>query len=156
MVIKSRLAVTLAAVLVSAGMAQPSFAAETLVVQESRFSVAETLDRLAKTLGERGVKVVARIDHAAGAKAAGMTMPPTELLIFGNPKLGTPLMQANPMIAADLPMKVLAWQGADGKVLIGYTPPSALAARYAITDKGEVVDAMTKALAGMTKAAAGN
>lgn len=148
-------AMIFAAASVLAVLAPQARAADALVVQESKFSVAETLDRLAKTLGERGIKVVARVDHAAGAKAAGLSLPPTELLIFGDPKLGTPLMQANPMIGADLPMKVLAWQDGAGKVHVGYTAPAALKARYGVTGKDAVFEAMTKALAGLTKGAAG-
>ncbi|MEZ5844282.1 MAG: DUF302 domain-containing protein [Hyphomicrobiaceae bacterium] len=134
----------------------PAASAEALEVLESRFPVKETLDRLAAELQKRGIKVAARIDHAAGAKAAGLALPPTEVLIFGNPKLGTPLMQASPTVAIDLPMKVLAWQGADGKVRVGYTAPQSLARRHGIDGRDEIVATMSKALAGLTKAAAGN
>ena len=133
----------------------PAMAADPLVVAESRFSVAETIDRLAKDLESKGIKVVARIDHAAGPKSAGLQLPPTQVLVFGNPKLGTPLMQANPMVAIDLPMRVLAWQDAAGKVRVGYAPPANLKARYAITGKDAVFETMAKALAGLTKAASG-
>ena len=80
---------------------------------ESKYSVKESLDRLSAILTKKGIRVMARVNHAAGAKAAGLKLPPTELLIFGNPKLGTPLMQTNRMIGLDLPMKVLAWQKKD-------------------------------------------
>ena len=83
---------------------------ETLAMRESKFTVKETLDRLAAELDKRGMKVAARIDHAAGAKTVGMEMPPTEVLMFGNPKLGTPLMLSAPSIAIDLPMRMVAWQ----------------------------------------------
>ncbi|MEZ5788127.1 MAG: DUF302 domain-containing protein [Xanthobacteraceae bacterium] len=129
--------------------------ADKLVTTESQHSVKETLDRLTATLDRRGIKPVARVDHAAGAKAVGMDLPPTELLIFGNPKLGTPLMQSNPEIAVDLPMKVLAWQDKDGKVWVAYTAPDALKTRYGITDRDEVFAAMSAALQGLTKAAGG-
>lgn len=128
--------------------------AQTLVSQVSAHDVKTTIDRLAKALEERGIKVAARVDHAAGAKAAGMSLPPTEVIIFGNPKLGTPLMQANPAIGIDLPMKVMAWQAADGKTMIGYTAPADLKAKYGVTGQDAVFDAMTQALAGLTKAAA--
>ena len=134
--------------------AAPGARADALVTLESKYSVKETLDRLTKGLDAAGIKVAARVDHAAGATAAGMTLPPTEVLIFGNPKLGTPLMQSNPMIGADLPLKVLAWQNAAGKTLVGYTAAADLKKRYGIADKDAQFDAMTKALDGLTKAAA--
>jgi uncharacterized protein (DUF302 family) len=130
--------------------AVPAEAGEALVVKESTLSVKETIDALAKALEAKGIKVVARVDHAAGAKAAGMEMAPAEVIMFGNPKLGTPLMQANPQIGADLPMKVLAWQDAGGKVHVGYTSPDALKARYGIAGKDEVFATMAKALDGLT------
>jgi uncharacterized protein (DUF302 family) len=128
---------------------------EKLVALESKYDVKETLDRLAAELDKRGIKVAARIDHAAGAKAVGMELPPTEVLMFGNPRLGTPLMQSAPAIGIDLPMKVLAWQDKAGKVWIGYTAPDALKARHGISDRDEVFKAMAAALDGLTKSAAG-
>jgi uncharacterized protein (DUF302 family) len=130
-------------------------AADSLVAVESRFPVKETMDRLSAELDKRGIKVAARIDHAAGAKAVGMELPPTEVLMFGNPKLGTPLMLSNPAAGIDLPMKVLAWQDKTGKVWVGYNAPEALAARHAIKDRDEVVGAMAGALGGLVKAASG-
>jgi uncharacterized protein (DUF302 family) len=124
-----------------------------LVVKESKLSVKDTLDKLTKALEEKGIKVALRVDHAAGAKAAGLELPATEVVLFGNPKLGTPLMLANPHIAIDLPMKAVAWQDAAGKVWIGYTPPDALKARYGIKDKDEVFKTMTGALEAFTSAA---
>ncbi len=128
---------------------------EQLVTFESKFGVKETLDRLTAELDKRGIKVAARIDHAAGAKTVGMELPPTEVLMFGNPKLGTPLMQSAPAIGIDLPMKVLAWQDKAGKVWIGYTAPDALKARHRITDRDEVIKAMAAALDGLAKSASG-
>lgn len=133
--------------------AVPAEAGEALVVKESTLSVKDTIDALAKALEAKGIKVVARVDHAAGAKAAGMEMAPAEVIMFGNPKLGTPLMQANPEIGVDLPMKVLAWQDASGKVRVGYTAPDALKARYGIAGKDEVLATMAKALDGLTNEA---
>jgi uncharacterized protein (DUF302 family) len=130
-------------------------AAESLTTVESKFPVKETLDRLSAELERRGIKVAARIDHAAGAKAVGMELPPTEVLMFGNPKLGTPLMQSNPAIGIDLPMKVLAWQDKAGKVWIGYNAADDLAARHGIKDRDEAVKAMAGALGGLVKGASG-
>jgi uncharacterized protein (DUF302 family) len=128
---------------------------EKLVALESKFDVKDTLDRLAAELDKRGIKVAARIDHAAGAKAVGMELPPSEVLMFGNPKLGTPLMQSAPEIGIDLPMKVLAWQDKTGKVWIGYMAPESLKARHGVTDRDEVFKAMAAALDGLAKSASG-
>lgn len=133
---------------------QNAFAEGQLIVVESKFDVKESADRLVAALGEKGIKVVARIDHAAGAKAAGLDMPPTEVVMFGNPKLGTPLMLANPEIAVELPMKIVIWQDKGGKIQLGYLNPSSLKQRYAISDKDEVFNAMSSALAGLSKSAA--
>jgi uncharacterized protein (DUF302 family) len=128
---------------------------EKLVALESKYDVKETLDRLAAELDKRGIKVAARIDHAAGAKAVGMELPPIEVLMFGNPRLGTPLMQSAPAIGIDLPMKVLAWQDKAGKVWIGYTAPETLKARHDISDRDEVFRLMAAALDGLAKSASG-
>jgi uncharacterized protein (DUF302 family) len=85
-----------------------------------------------------------------------MDLPPTEVLIFGNPKLGTPLMQSDPRIGIDLPMKVLAWQDKAGKVWIGYVEPATFKSRFGIADRDEVFQSMTKALEGLTKIARGD
>ncbi len=122
----------------------------------SKYSVKETLDRLTKILESKGITVMARVNHAGGARKAGLELPDTELLIFGNPKLGTPLMQANRQIGLDLPMKALAWKDADGKVHLTYTLPAALQKRHAISGKDAIFDKMTKALMGLTAAATGN
>lgn len=141
--------------LVLALMGTPALADNNFRTIDSKHSVKETLDRLSAILTKKGIRVMARVDHAAGAKAAGLKLPPTELLIFGNPKLGTPLMQTNRMIGLDLPMKALAWQDADGKVKLSYTLPAALQTRHGIADKGPIFEKMTKALAGLTAAATG-
>jgi len=122
----------------------------------SKYSVKETLDRLTKILKSKGIKVMARINHGAGAKAAGLKLPATELLIFGNPKLGTPLLQANRKIGLDLPMKALAWEDGAGKVHLSYTLPATLQKRHAISGKDALFNKMTKALGGLTAAATGN
>lgn len=129
--------------------------AQDLTVRESKFSVKETLDRLAAELDKRGMKVAARIDHAAGAKTAGMDMLPTELVMFGNPKLGTPLMLSAPAIGIELPMKMMAWQDKAGKVWIGYVAPNVLKERYRISDRDEQFKTMHGALDGLSKAASG-
>ena len=131
---------------------QESFAVEKLVIKTSAFSVTETLDRLTSMLTDKGITVFARIDHAAGAAGTGAKLGPTQVLIFGNPKLGTPLMQSNPQIGLDLPMKVLAYEEG-GKVYLVYTHPDVLKAQHGITDRDEVFAGMAGALDKLTTAA---
>jgi uncharacterized protein (DUF302 family) len=133
----------------------PAQANDQIKVVESKYSVKQTLDRLSAILTKKGIRVMARVNHAAGAKAAGLKLTPMELLIFGNPKLGTPLMQTNGMIGLDLPMKVLAWKDAEGKVKMAYTTPDALKSRHGIAGRDAIFGKMTKALAGLTAAAGG-
>ena len=101
-----------------------------LITIRSQSSVKATIDRLEASLEESGVGIFARIDHRAGAISAGMSLRPTEVLIFGNPKAGTPLMQAKQTIGIDLPLKVLAWEDASGNVWVTYNDPAWLAARH--------------------------
>jgi uncharacterized protein (DUF302 family) len=140
-------------VLFIAGLALPVRADDGLIVKASPHTVKATLNRLEKVLLSNGIKIMGRINHAEGAKAAGLELPETELLIFGNPKLGTPLMQSNPQIGTALPMKVLVWKAKDGRVYLGYTAPDAMKARFEIKDKDEIFAKMTKALDAMTSAA---
>ncbi|HMK28704.1 MAG TPA: DUF302 domain-containing protein [Terriglobales bacterium] len=101
-----------------------------LVTTASSHTVPETIGRLKDLLEARGVKVFALVDHAAEAQKAGLTMNPTQVLIFGNPKAGTPLMVATPTVAIDLPMKALAWQDGDGKVWLSWNSPQYLQQRH--------------------------
>ncbi len=107
-------------------------AADGLVTLASPYPVAETLDRLESILHARGATVFARINHAAAAAAAGLTMRPTQVLVFGNPKIGTPVMQAAPTIAIDLPFKALAWKDEAGKVWLAYNSAEYLARRHGV------------------------
>ncbi|MEH6527617.1 MAG: DUF302 domain-containing protein [Sneathiella sp.] len=117
-----------------------------LIVKQSDFGVTKTLDRLGIALERKGIKVFARIDHAKGAESVGLELPPTSLIIFGNPKMGTPLMASNPAIGLDLPLKAIAWKDSDGTVKLAYTDPSWLAKRYGISDRDKVFKMMTGAL----------
>jgi len=144
----------LIAMLVSLTLSLSASAAEDLATKPSKYSVKETLDRLTAALKDKGITPVARVDHAAAAKAAGLDLRPTEVLFFGNPKLGTPLMQANRRVGIDLPMRVLAWEDDAGKVWIGYARPETLKARYKIEGRDEVFKAMAGALEAFTSAAA--
>src|SRR5580704_12243282 len=100
-----------------------------LTTVPSAHSAKATIDRLEADVKSKGITVFARVDHAAGAKEAGMALRPTELLIFGNARGGTPLMQAKQTIGIDLPLKALAWEDADGKVWLSYNEPTWLAER---------------------------
>lgn len=128
--------------------------AEEMAVKASKYPVKETADRLVAALEGKGIKPAARIDHAAAAKANGLEMPPTEVVLFGNPKLGTPAMLANPQVAIDLPMRVLVWQDKAGKVWVGYVKPDALKARHKLAGVDEQLKMMTGALEAFSKAAA--
>jgi uncharacterized protein (DUF302 family) len=144
----------LIALAVTVLLALPAEAQDKLTVKPSKHGVKETVDRLAAALADKGITPLARVDHAAAAQAAGMELKPTQVLLFGNPRLGTPLMQASRHVAIDLPMKVLVWEDNAGKTWIAYTPPAALKARYGIKGKDDVLKAMGSALEGFTSAAA--
>lgn len=107
---------------------------EGIISIASKFSVSETLDRLTAALEAKGIRVFARVDHSGEAEKVGMKMPPTQLLIFGNPKGGTPVMLAAPTSAIDLPLKALAWQDAEGKVWLSYNDVAYLQRRFGLTD----------------------
>lgn len=124
----------------------PAAAVGGLVVKPSPYPVAETMDRLERVVKERQLTVIARVDHAAAAQKAGLTLRPTQLLIFGNPKAGTPLMESARSIGIDLPLKALAWEDDKGKVWLAYNDPVWLAARHGIGDRVEIIRAMLTAL----------
>jgi uncharacterized protein (DUF302 family) len=106
-----------------------------IVHVSSKYSVPETLERLQSVVKSRGLTVFARIDFSSDAAKAGLRMRPTQLLIFGNPKAGTPLMVASPSIALDLPLKALAWEDGDGKVWLSYNQPEYLKQRHGLPDE---------------------
>jgi uncharacterized protein (DUF302 family) len=101
-----------------------------LVHLRSPYSVPETLKRLESALQAKNLTVFARIDHSGEAEKAGLSMRPTQLIIFGSPRGGTPLMVASPTLAIDLPLKALAWQDADGTVWLSYNSPEYLRQRH--------------------------
>jgi len=126
-----------------------------LVTIESKHSVKDTIDRLEAALVAKGITVFARIDHAAGAASVNMPLRPTELIIFGNPKSGTPLMQDQQIVGLDLPLKVLGWQDAAGTVWLSYIDPKWIARRYGIgVDADPVVDNLTRVITNVTEDAA--
>jgi len=118
------------------GAGVPAWAADSgLFNIPSKYSVAETLDRLEDLVKEQGLTVFARINFSGDAEKAGLKMKPSQLLIFCNPKAGTPLMVASPTVAIDLPLKALAWEDANGKVWLSYNRPEYLKKRHGLTDE---------------------
>lgn len=117
-----------------------------LKIKPSDYSVAETLDRFEMIIKKKGITVFARIDHAQGAQKAGLSLAPTQVIIFGNPKLGTPLMNSQQTAAIDLPLKAIAWQDEQGKVWLAYNLPEYIANRHGIKDQDAVVKKMTGAV----------
>jgi uncharacterized protein (DUF302 family) len=113
----------------------------------SSHSVDETVEKLRKILETKGVTLFALIDHSGEAEKAGMKMPPTRLLIFGNPKAGTPLMLAAPSIAIDLPLKILVWQDTQGKVWLSWNSPEYLMQRHGLPQNLLPALAVVKTLA---------
>jgi len=105
-----------------------------IVSRPSPFSVQETLDRLQKVLAAKGIRLFAFVDHSGEAEKAGLAMPPTKLLIFGNPAAGTPVMLASPSAALDLPLKILVSQDLSGAVQISWNSPAWLQQRHGIPD----------------------
>jgi uncharacterized protein (DUF302 family) len=105
-----------------------------IISQPSPCSVTETINRLEALLQAKGITVFARIDQQVEAEKVGLNMRPTQLLLFGNPKAGTPLMVAEPTIALDLPLKVLAWEASDGKVWLSYNDPNYLQQRFSLSE----------------------
>lgn len=101
----------------------------------SPYSVPETLDRLVSVLQAKGITIFVRIDQKLEAEKVGLSLLPTQLLLFGNPQAGTPLMVAEPAIALELPLKVLAWEAADGNVWLSYNDPLYLQQRFSLSDE---------------------
>jgi uncharacterized protein (DUF302 family) len=120
-------------------------AADGLITIKSAVSVKETISRLETAAREKGLVIFARIDHAAGAQKIGKSLRPTELLIFGNPQGGTPLMECAQTAGIDLPLKALAWEDAGGQVWLGYNDPQFLAQRHGAANC-PVVQNLRKAL----------
>jgi uncharacterized protein (DUF302 family) len=136
--------------LMAAGAAQ---AADGLIEVKSAHSVKDTISKFEAVARERGQVIFARIDHAAGAQKIGATLRPTELLIFGNPQGGTPLMACAQSLGIDLPMKALAWEDASGQVWLGYNDPQYLVTRHGAKECAPVAAKLAKALAVMVQEA---
>jgi uncharacterized protein (DUF302 family) len=129
-------------------------AADGLITIKSSFGPEETMNRFESEVRAKGMTVFAHIDHAAGAAAVGLSLRPTDLLIFGNAKGGTPLMQSVQTIGIDLPLKALVWQDAAGVTWLSYNDPAWLAKRHGADHEAEAtVSAMTAALTAVAKKA---
>lgn len=121
------------------------------MIKLSRYSYLETLARLTQAVTDAGNTIFAAIDQAAAAAGVGLTLRPTTLIVFGNPKGGTPLMNAFPLVGLDLPLKLLIWEE-NGSVNVAYEPMSEIAARYAVTGMDARIAAMDHALDALTNA----
>lgn len=137
-----------------AGVSGAAKAQDGMTVVPSSHDVATTMDKLEAIVTEKGMTVMARVNHAAGAKKADMDLRPTQVLIFGNPKVGTPLMLCSQSIAIDLPQKMLVWQAEDGKVFLGFNDPEYLKGRHSTQGCDEVFAKVSGALNNFAKAAA--
>lgn len=134
--------------------ASSALADQGMVVSQSEHSVSDTADQLVSALESKGMTVFKRVDHSEGAKGAGLELRPTEVVIFGNPKVGTPLMQCSQSVAIDLPQKMLIWQDEAGDVWLAYNDPGYLAERHNIEGCDEVLAKVSTALENFAAAAA--
>ena len=125
-----------------------------LVTLPSAHGVPETVARLKALLAQRGIEVFAHIDHAAEAKEVGLPLRPTQVLIFGNPKAGTPLMQSRQTVGLELPLRALAWEDEEGKAWLTYRRVADLARQHRVTGRDEAVQALDDGLDALARAAA--
>jgi len=132
----------------------PLMAAEGLINVQSDFNVKETTERLESILNEKGMTIFNQINHSDAAQKVGVELRETRLVIFGNPKVGSPLMQCQQSVAVDLPQKAIIWEDDKSKVWISYNDPRYLGKRHNIIGCDEVISKVEKALSGITKAAA--
>jgi len=130
-----------------------AYADNGLVNVKSPYAVKKTTDRLETALKEKGMTIFARINHSEGAKKVGIDLPATELIIFGNPKVGSPLMNCNRTVGIDLPQKALIWKDENGQVWLSYNAPQYLAKRHDLKECMEVIKKVEKALSNFSKAA---
>jgi len=129
-----------------------TYAVEGLIVHQSAFNPKQTMDKFETLAKQKGLNIFARINHSAGAQKIGKQLPATELLIFGNPKGGTPLMECAQTAGIDLPLKVLVWQDKDNKVWLGYNDMTFIANRHNIKEC-PAINKLQQALAGLVKQA---
>ena len=132
----------------------PATAADGVIDVPSTFNVEETADRMESILSAKGMTIFTRINHSEGAVKYGIELRKTELIIFGNPKVGSPLMKCQQTVGIDLPQKALIWEDAEGSVRITYNDPAYLKQRHDIQGCDKVLAKVANALSGITKAAA--
>lgn len=125
-----------------------------ILIKASNSTVHATMDKLEQVVTGKGFTVFARIDHAAGAARVGKQLPPNQVLIFGNPKVGTALLTSSPGVGLELPIRVSVWEDEHGSVWIAYNDPAWLVQRHGITDRPAVVEKMSRALEAFTTIAA--
>ena len=123
-----------------------------MTVKRSAAGYADTVSRLLEAIEERNLTVFARIDHAAGARAAGLELASEEVVVFGNPRAGTPLMQSDPRVGIELPPRILAWEDEEG-ALLAYRDPRELARDYDVGEKRDALEAMASLLDALVTAA---
>lgn len=123
------------------------------MTKRSRYSYAETLEKLKDAILKGSNTIFASIDQSAAATSVGLTLRPTTLIVFGNPRGGTPLMESFPLVALDLPLKLLVWE-ADGNVNLAYVPMAEIAARYGVTGMDARIEAMDRAIDSLTNVVA--
>jgi uncharacterized protein (DUF302 family) len=133
--------------------ASVTYADNGIISIKSSHDVKTTVDRLDNILREKGMTVFIRINHAEGAQKVGKKLRPTELVIFGNPKVGTPLMQCGQSVGIDLPQKALIWQDESGQVWLSYNDPKYLASRHSIKECTEIIKKIEKALGNFARMA---
>ena len=129
-------------------------AADGLISVESKHSVKETADKFASIVESKGLTLFARIDHQKNAAGVDLTLRETEVVLFGSPKVGTPLMQCAQTMAIDLPQKVLVWKDADNKVWLSYNDPEYLKQRHSNEGCDETIKKVSNVLSALTGAAA--
>ncbi|RDH85907.1 MAG: camphor resistance protein CrcB [endosymbiont of Galathealinum brachiosum] len=121
-----------------------------MITKKSNFNVSTTINRLENILNKKGIKIVAKIDHTTAAASVDMELRPTQLIIFGNPKIGTPLMQHNQLTGLELPMKVLAWEDKDGDTWVGYHQTKNIINNLGIQYIPEITNKISSALDNLT------
>ena len=144
----------LAAALITTCISASAMAAEGVVNIAASKSVAETADNLEKVFASKGMTIFNRIKHSESAKEVGIELRDTEVIIFGNPKIGSQLMKCQQSVAIDLPQKLLVWEDEDSNVWITYNDPAYLVDRHSIEGCDEVANTVSNALSNLTNAAA--
>ena len=144
---------TAAPLVLALGVGAPALADDHVITKNSPHTVAETIDKLEAAVKNAGATIFARVDHGSGAQSVDMDLGASELLIFGNPQIGTPAMQDDPLAGLVLPLKVLAYEDATGQVRVAYVEPEETFDEFEIDDDAEYIRQMEGALDNLTSAA---